>query len=398
LNEIDEIPIAPPEATLSEREGKSVYSPRTTEEIAAVARHAHANNLAIEITGSGTKRSWGNPVAADLLLDTTRVNRILEHPWQDLTCTVEAGCLWSDLQQTLARHNQFVALDPLWPTRATVGGIVATNDSGALRHRYGSLRDLILGMTLVLADGTIARTGGKVVKNVAGYDLHKLMIGGFGTLGVIAEVTFRLHPLPLHAETFTVSAPQAGQLAALMAAIRNSHLLTQGLQLRGNSQGFHLDIQLNAHPDAKQPALLATMTKAAGLSLVESTDVVWQARESLFENAEAFTLKATMLPASVTAIAEYVARCGATSVIQSKGIAFIEMPAPDHNSVMHIEQLEDLVEKEGGSVTILKNPASLKHDLDVILSEPAALPLMREIKRQFDPERILNPGRFLGGI
>ncbi len=387
-----------PAEILSERSGRWVASPRTTEELAAAARHANARKLAIEIVGAGTKSGWGNPVVADLVLETIRLNRVVEHPWQDLTCTVQAGCTWSELQRTLAVHNQFVALDPLWPERATVGGIVATNDSGGLRHRYGSLRDLVLGMTLVLADGTIARTGGKVVKNVAGYDLHKLMTGAFGTLGVIAEVTFRLHPMPLHTQSFSVVASHASELASLIAAIRSSHLLSEGLQVRGDSKGFTLDIQLNAHPDAKQSELLAEMIRSHKLSLIDAESHVWHARELLFAKEECFTLKATMLPASVCTIADYLARCGARSVIQANGIAFIEMPAPDHNSVMHIERLEDMVEKEGGAITILKNPVSLKHDLDVILNKAATLPLMREIKRQFDPQRILNPGRFVGGI
>ena len=124
-----------------------------------------------------------------------------------MTCTVEAGCTWAAMQSELAHHGQMVALDPLWPERATVGGIVAANDGGALRLKYGGLRDLIIGMTVVLADGTIAKTGGKVVKNVAGYDLHKLMTGSFGTLGVIAEVNFRLHPLEANTQTWTAVAP-----------------------------------------------------------------------------------------------------------------------------------------------------------------------------------------------
>ena len=124
-------------------------------------------------------------------------------------------------------------------------------------------------MTLVLADGTIARSGGKVVKNVAGYDLCKLLTGSLGTLAVITEATFRLHPLPQHPQTFTVSAPQAAQLAPLMATIRASHLLTQALQLRGDSNGFHLDIQLNAHPEAHQDDILKQMTESAGLKLDE---------------------------------------------------------------------------------------------------------------------------------
>ena len=163
------------------------------------------HGLAIEIAGGRTKREWGNPVAADILLETAGLAGVREHSWQDLTATVGAGTTWSAMQRVLAMHGQMVALDPLWPETATVGGIVATNDSGALRLKYGSLRDLIIGMTIVLADGTVAKSGGKVVKNVAGYDLHKLMTGAFGTLGVIAEVTFRLHPMPAETRTWTVS-------------------------------------------------------------------------------------------------------------------------------------------------------------------------------------------------
>ena len=176
-------------------------APANTEEVAAILRFAQENQLAVVPWGGGTKQGWGYPVTPALVLEMHRLNTLREHTWQDMTCTVEAGCTWSSLQSALAQHGQYVALDPLWPERATVGGIVATNDSGALRLRYGGLRDLIIGMTIVLADGTIAHTGGKVVKNVAGYDLHKLMIGAFGTLGVITSVNFRLHSIPqCHAE------------------------------------------------------------------------------------------------------------------------------------------------------------------------------------------------------
>ncbi len=177
-------------------------APGNSEEVAAVLRFAQENHLAVVGYGGGTKQDWGYAVEPALVLEMHRLNLLREHTWQDMTCTVEAGCPWSSLQSGLAQHGQYVALDPLWPERATVGGIVATNDSGALRLRYGGLRDLIIGMTVVLADGTIAHTGGKVVKNVAGYDLHKLMIGAFGTLGVITSVNFRLHAMPKCTEEF----------------------------------------------------------------------------------------------------------------------------------------------------------------------------------------------------
>ncbi len=129
---------------LGQREGKLVVSPRTTEEVAAVTRYANENKLAIEIVGAGTKRGWGNPVVSDILLETAGLAGVREHMWQDLTATVGAGTTWAMLQRTLAVHSQRVALDPLWPDTATIGGAIASNDSGVLRSRYGSLRDLII--------------------------------------------------------------------------------------------------------------------------------------------------------------------------------------------------------------------------------------------------------------
>jgi glycolate oxidase FAD binding subunit len=168
----------------------TIVAPADTQQVSNILRYANENHLTVTAIGGGTKQSWGNPTKATIHLKLTRLNRVIEHPWQDLTCTVQAGCTWQQLQETLKKHGQLVALDPLWPERATVGGILATNDSGALRHRYGSLRDLVIGMTLVLADGTIARSGGKVVKNVAGYDLCKLVTGSFGTLAIIRMPPF----------------------------------------------------------------------------------------------------------------------------------------------------------------------------------------------------------------
>ncbi len=179
-------------------------------QIAEVLRFANAQWLSGD-AGRAAGPNWAGaiPVAADIELSLIRLNALREHAWQDMTCSVEAGCTWGALQAELSQHGQMIALDPLWPERATVGGIVATNDGGALRLKYGGLRDLIIGMTVVLADGTVAKTGGKVVKNVAGYDLHKLMTGSFGTLGVITEVNFRLHPARGACAYMAASAPAA---------------------------------------------------------------------------------------------------------------------------------------------------------------------------------------------
>jgi glycolate oxidase FAD binding subunit len=382
-------------AQTSERDGKPLLSPNKSEEISAITRYANQHSLAIEITGAGTKRSWGNPVSADLLLDTTHLTGVLSHSWQDLTATVAAGTRWADMQRALAVHNQFVALDPLWPETATVGGIIATNDSGPMRLKYGSLRDLIIGMTIVLADGTIAKSGGKVVKNVAGYDLHKLMTGAFGTLGIITEVTFRLHPIPQHTQTFTVAAPQAAQLAPLMHSIHDSHLLAQALQLRGDNDGFRLDIQLSAHPDAHQSDLLAKMANASGLTLIESTNEVWQARESLFSNKKDFIAKIGMLPTDIAQIADDIVRLGGSLVAQSLGLIYAAFP----NVKRDCSALGSLYAyTDTGSMTMLQIPSNPLEDSTPPWGSEKPNPLMREIKRQFDPNRTLNPGRFLGGI
>ena len=181
-----------------------VLEPGNETELATALRWADAAALTVVPRGGGTKLAWGNrPVRANLILSTARLNRVIEHAWADLTVSVEAGCTIQSLQNALSQHGQQIAMDPLWPDRATVGGILSTNDTGTLRIRYGALRDLIIGVTIALADGTLASSGGKVVKNVAGYDLPKLITGSLGTLGVITRAVFRLHPLPRKVQSFT---------------------------------------------------------------------------------------------------------------------------------------------------------------------------------------------------
>src|SRR5229473_900768 len=186
---------------------KLVIEPGTASEIAEILRLSNDAGLAVIPRGSGTKLGWGNPPSrADLILSTARLTEIIEHAWADLTVSVEAGCTAQRLQETLAQHGQRLALDPLWPEKATIGGVLSTNDSGTLRLRFGALRDLIIGVTIALPDGTLASSGGKVVKNVAGYDLQKLATGALGTLGVITRAVFRLHPVPRAAKTFSFTA------------------------------------------------------------------------------------------------------------------------------------------------------------------------------------------------
>src|SRR5437773_12394003 len=212
---------------------KLVIEPGAERELAEILRLSNEAGLAVIPRGNGTKLGWGNPpTRADLILSTTRLNEIIEHAWADLTVTVEAGCTIQRLQETLAEHGQRLVLDPLWPEKATIGGVLSANDSGALRLRFGALRDLIIGATIALPDGTLASSGGKVVKNVAGYDLPKLVTGAYGTLGIITRAVFRLHPLPRATKTFSFTAESFPALQQNILAIQDSHLAHTSLQVR----------------------------------------------------------------------------------------------------------------------------------------------------------------------
>src|ERR1700687_821088 len=200
-----------------------VIEPGSEQELAKALKGANAAGLAVIPRGGGTKLEWGNqPARADVILSTARLNRVIEHDWADLTVSVEAGCTIGKLQETLAKHGQRLALDVLWPGQATVGGVLSTNDSGALRLRFGSLRDLIIGATLALPDGPLASSGGKVVKNVAGYDLSKLATGALGTLGVITRAVFRVHPLPKETCTLTCACDDLAEAQRLVLAVQDS--------------------------------------------------------------------------------------------------------------------------------------------------------------------------------
>jgi glycolate oxidase FAD binding subunit len=373
--------------------GLVAVAPGNTEEVAAVLRLAQENHLAVVARGGGTKQGWGYPVAPGLVLEMHRLNTLKEHTWQDMTCSVEAGSTWAALQSGLAQHGQFVALDPLWPEKATVAGIVATNDSGALRQRYGGLRDLIIGMTVVLADGTIARTGGKVVKNVAGYDLHKLMIGAFGTLGVVTSVNFRLHSIPRSTQSFTVSATSVEALGRVMMAMLHAQLSTVAIQLRGGVDGFDLDIQLASLPEVleTQAGALEMLAQGEGLRLRAAAENVWSARQRLLDAD--VVCKGTMLPSEIARFAARVQGAGGESVTQAGGIMIAGFPVAAAAKVL---ELRRELEAGGGSLMILQQPAQSKLDCWGML--PDSFSLMKEIKGRFDPERVLNPGRFLGGI
>ena len=360
--------------SIAELSGATTVEPADEKETAAILRNANETGQAVIPSGGGTKLDWGNPPRnADILLSMRRQNRVLEHAWADLTVTVEAGCTIAELQRTLAQHGQRLAIDPLWPERATVGGILSTNDSGALRLGYGSLRDLVIGVTLVLPDGTIASSGGKVVKNVAGYDLPKLATGALGTLGVITRAVFRLHPLPRNTRTLTIAVDDAAAMQRVISAILGAQLAPAAVQARKGN----VDILLEGTLDG-----IAAQESAIGkFGMVrEGPADVWKAREQLWEDAP--VVKFTTLPSRIAAASASFSRF----VIQATGIGYGRFDGD-------LQGLRAAMEKDGGSLVTFGNPA-----IDAWGSPGDAFPLMRAVKEQFDPKGTLNPGRFVGGI
>jgi glycolate oxidase FAD binding subunit len=388
---------------------KVVVAPAGVQQVAEVLRFTSANGLTVMPSGSGTKLGWGNPIMPDIELSMERICRLREHAWQDMTCTVEAGCSWTVMQAQLRQHGQMVALDPLWADRATVGGIIAVNDSGALRLKFGGLRDLIIGMTVVLADGTIAKTGGKVVKNVAGYDLHKLMTGSFGTLGVIAEVNFRLHPIEEHARTCTMVAPpatvpDAAFFAAPLRALMDSQMTPSCVQLRMSNQECALDIRIAAPPECLDEYAARIQSIFEQIAVTKSGEEVWKARQRLFSKDDAVVLKVSLLPSEICAVSAVLqqwasaAGLNIAAVAQATGLMTVALNPALDTTVTVVEHLRAKLVDLGGSVVALQVPDSMRGRIDVWDCNSDALPLMREIKRRFDPNRILNPGRFVGNI
>jgi glycolate oxidase FAD binding subunit len=385
-----------------------VLEPANEQQLAAVLRLANDGGLAVIPRGGGTKLSWGNPpVRADIILSTARLDKIIEHAWADLTVSVEAGCSIQKLQSALAQHGQRLALDPLWPEQATIGGVLSTNDSGSLRLRFGSLRDLIIGVTLALPDGTIASSGGKVVKNVAGYDLPKLITGALGTLAVITRAVFRVHPLPRNSKTLSISGCSLEEMQRFILAVQDSKLAHTSLRARiAQDAEPVLDILFEGTEAgiAAQGAQLRELARPA--TATDAPSAVWAASQELCDSASSAPVavaKIATLPASIARTIETVQRAATSRkthwklTMQATGIGWMHLDATPENLHAVLSDLRFELEASGGSLAAFHHPPDMPH-LDAWGKSGDALPLMCAVKNQFDPKNTLNPGRFLGGI
>lgn len=387
---------------------KLVIEPGTESELAEILRLSNEAGLAVIPRGGGTKLGWGNrPTRADLILSTARITEIIEHAWADLTVTVEAGCTIQRLQETLAQHGQRLALDALWPEKATVGGVLSTNDSGALRLRFGALRDLIIGATTALPDGTLARSGGKVVKNVAGYDLPKLVTGALGTLGVITRAVFRLHPLPRNTRSFSISSANAEETQRFVIAAQDSKLAHTFLQSYFSDEAPPVSDILFEGTGAGLTAQEEQLRNlSAPASVTEASTSSWTAREKLWSFSDPGTtavVKICMLPGDLARTMGGVERAARLhqlswrALIYATGIGWLRLEGKPAALRGGLQLLRVELEEHGGSLVALHRPEKMT-DFDAWGDARDALPLMKAVKHRLDAKNTLNPGRFVGGI
>jgi glycolate oxidase FAD binding subunit len=390
-----------------------VVEPGTVEETSEVMKLASREGLAVSPRGGGTKMGLGNPPRAlDLILSTARMDRIIEHVPGDQIVRVQAGLKLRDLQENLAGSDQMLGLDP--PEEgATVGGIVAANSSGPRRLRYGTVRDLIIGIKVVLADGTVAKAGGKVVKNVAGYDLSKLFTGSLGTLGVIAEANFRLHPIRESARTVFVEVDDQEKIAEAVQELTHSSLsqfVLDALEMRWEGgRGVIAALFEGIEPavEAQSSAATEVLRSHGEISVLGEDDgkAFWEHFARRPWTTGDVGLKIGAPPSDLTAVLASVLGAAERTGVEvslsghaGTGVTFAGLSSGEDGLVEVVEEVREIRLRRGGSVVVQVAPLTVKERLDVWGSGGDYLGLTRRVKEKFDPGYIMNPGRFLGGI
>ncbi|MGH2514060.1 MAG: FAD-binding oxidoreductase [Ktedonobacterales bacterium] len=438
-----------------------VVEPETEEDVAALLRFADARGLAVLPRGGGTHMATGGiPRAGDIVLSLARLDAIVEHTPADQTITVQAGLRLADLQAALARVGQELALDPPVAPTATAGGLIATNVSGPRRLRFGGVRDQLLGVRVVLPDGTIAKGGGKVVKNVAGYDLAKLYTGALGTLGVIVAASFRLYPLAAASRTVVVEAASPAPLCALVLRILASTLVPSALDVTGTTAatvahtlavrfesgvaeavdeqvaavlgmasgnefsgrtGLHRavlqdDDEARFWHDSQNLALTTAIVGASGGRPPAAPDIVGALPAAPAADGAnsvgasggcppaACTLKASLLPSEITGWLSTLASSATAAQVRADwaahaghGLVMVRLAGSLDALADIIPHLREAAQRRRGTLVVTEASPALASRVDVWGPIPA-LEVMRRLKRQFDPHDTLNPGRFAGGL
>ncbi len=388
---------------------QAVVYPNTPEELAAVVAIAAKYCYRILPYGGGSKLHWGGLVEnVHLAVSTERLNRLIEHAVGDLTVTVEAGMKFEQLQQTLAKVGQFVAIDPAYPQTATIGGIIATADTGSLRQRYRSVRDMVLGISFIRSDGKIAKAGGRVVKNVAGYDLMKLLTGSYGTLGLISQVTLRLYPMALDSATVILTGDanpinQASQtlLSSALTPVAVDILSPTLIEKLGLGSGLGLLVKFESITESvqQQSSRLLEVGEKLGLKgglINTSENDLWQQLHQQISISGSNSQIICKIGVSPNAAIETLTQSQTTGWIHAGvGLGILQFETVTAEQLLNLRKW---CEAKGGFLSVLAAPMNLKQQIDVWGYSGNGLKLMQQIKQQFDPDSIFSPHRFIGGI
>ena len=413
------------------RQPALALSPDSPDAVAAAVGMAAEHGAAVSPYGNGTKVGLGNPPQRyDVALRLHTLDQVLEYEPADLTVTVQAGIRLSAVQRQLATAGQFLALDPPHAAEATIGGILATNTSGPSRLLYGSARDLVLGMRFATADGEVAKTGGKVVKNVVGYDLNKMHIGALGTLGVLLEVTFKVTPLPRQERTLWVRFAGLAEAHGFSGRLYRSQLAPRAVELLDAAAAQQCGMPgdeswLVLFHAAGSPATVARQVsdaeqwaRADGATGCGQLDGdahadLWTAVRALPGKSvpDGVRLKVATLPTEIVAVwsvLERAARSADATLTRlahaGSGITYGLFGAKTGHGLdlaaaaTIVTAAQSVVLPSGGSVVVESCPVALKRHLDVWGPTRDDFPIMQALKAQFDPQGLFNPGRFLGRL
>jgi len=404
--------------TTADTPATDIVQPSTPGEVAAAMKRASDEGRSMVIRGAGTKMGWGRPAARiDVMLDMRRLNRVLTHAHGDLTATVEAGATLRDVNDTLSRLGQGLPIDPAFADEATIGGILATNDSGPLRHRYGAPRDLILGVHLATTDGVLTKAGGQVVKNVAGYDLSKLIAGSFGSLAAIVSATFKLFPIPEASKTMRVAVADEASLTQVVRRMMGSQLEPMAFEVdvrsrstqnpqNPQSKNFSASAAASAFNVLLRFASLPVVVDAqvAGATealkgIATSIDVVegyaermlWRAQATRLWDGAGAIVRASWLPASIAAVLSELP-AGAELIGRAAiGAGLVRLDGDEAEQARVIGQLRH--SPHVGNVVVLRGSAALKALVDVWGPQGDRQRLLSAMKLAFDPNGVLNAGR-----
>jgi glycolate oxidase FAD binding subunit len=371
-----------------------VVRPATVADVVDVLRDAASSGRSVVPVGAGTKTSWAAPpTSCDVVLDTTGLDRVVEHVAGDLVVVAEAGVRLSDLQAHVGAAGQLLGLDPPEPG-ATLGGVVSANASGPRRLRYGTVRDLLIGVTVVLADGTVASAGGKVVKNVAGYDLGKLYTGAHGSLGVVVSTTWRLHPVPPARAVVVLPLADAREAGALAVRLARSTLTPSAVELVAQAGGSGELVvvfeSIRASVEAQSQAAVALL--GAG-TVSEEPPGAFGCRPG---GTDDVLLRLAFVPSALSDVLSALPVGTQVAASAATGVAYAAVAASQ--AATALPALRAALAAHDGTAVVLHAPDDVRPALDHWGPIGDALPLMVRVKDRFDPGRRLSPGRFVGGL